>query len=205
AGMDAATAKRAFEPFFTTRSPGEGTGLGLSVVHGIVESHQGFIDLKSSRARGTAVHVYLPAEESSEEPARTSSIPTGRGEHLMYVDDEEGLVELMEIALTKLGYRFVGFTNPVAALDAFAAHPDDIDVVITDIAMPQMSGTQLAKRVREIRSNTPIIMTSGYIKAEDRQMAEELHIDQLVYKSNTIEELASAIATEVNRLNPPKQ
>jgi CheY-like chemotaxis protein len=123
----------------------------------------------------------------------------------MYVDDEEGLVELMEIALTKLGYRFVGFTDPIAALDTFVAHPGDIDVVITDIAMPQMPGTQLAKRLREIRSNLPIIMTSGYIRAEDRQVAEELHIDQLVYKSNTIDELASAIAIEINRLNPPKQ
>jgi PAS domain S-box-containing protein len=200
-GMDAATLKRAFEPFFTTRAPGEGTGLGLSVVHGIVESHDGLIDLTSSRANGTEVRVYLPAVEISEEERSIPTVEGGQGERVMYVDDEEGLVELMGLALTKLGYRFVGFCNPVAALNAFAANPDEVDVVITDIAMPQMSGTQLAKKLRAIRGELPIIMTSGYIRAEDRRVAEQLCIDQLIYKSNTIDELAAAIAVEIKRLH----
>ena len=200
-GMDAATLKRAFEPFFTTRAPGEGTGLGLSVVHGIIESHGGLIDLKSSRASGTEVRVYLPAVEIREEESFKHAVAAGQGERVMYVDDEEGLVELMDLALTKLGYRFTGFSNPVAALDAFVAHPDEVDVVITDIAMPQMSGTQLAKKLRAIRGDVPIIMTSGYIRAEDRRVAEQMRIDQLIYKSNTIDELATAIATEIERLH----
>jgi CheY-like chemotaxis protein len=199
-GMDAATLKRAFEPFFTTRGLGEGTGLGLSVVHGIVESHGGYIDMQSSRARGTDVRVYLPAFEAHEELVSAPSTAQGQGERVMYVDDEEGLVELMDIALSKLGYRITGFTDPVAALEAFKEQPADVDVVITDIAMPQMSGTLLAKRLRAVRPDIPIVLISGYIKAEDRRVAEQLHIDQLIYKSNTIDELATALATEIERL-----
>jgi CheY-like chemotaxis protein len=147
------------------------------------------------------VRVYLPAVEISEEEPSIPTVEGGQGERVMYVDDEEGLVELMGLALTKLGYRFVGFCNPVAALNAFAANPDEVDVVITDIAMPQMSGTQLAKKLRAIRGELPIIMTSGYIRAEDRRVAEQLRIDQLIYKSNTIDELAAAIAVEIKRLH----
>jgi CheY-like chemotaxis protein len=204
-GMDAATLKRAFEPFFTTRSFGEGTGLGLSVVHGIVENHGGHIDIQSSRARGTEVRVYLPAFEAREESPLAVAVAQGHGERVMYVDDEEGLVELMELAFSKLGYRFRGFTDPVAALAAFAENPTDVDVVITDIAMPQMSGTSLAKRLRAVRADIPIVMISGYIRAEDRRLAEQLHIDQLIYKSNTIDELAAALATEIERLKKKRR
>lgn len=196
-GMDAATLKRAFEPFFTTRALGEGTGLGLSVVHGIVESHRGFIEIDSMRGRGTEVRVYFPAVDLAEETASAASSVRGTGEHVMYVDDEESLVELMELALTKRGYRVSGFTNPLAALEAFCGDAAAFSVVITDIAMPQMSGTHLAGKLRAIRADIPIIMTSGYIKAEDRAAAQRIGIDQLIYKSNTIDELAAAVAREI--------
>jgi PAS domain S-box-containing protein len=196
-GMDASTLKRVFEPFFTTRALGEGTGLGLSVVHGIVESHRGFIEIDSARGRGTEVRVYFPAVEQKEETASAASSVHGTGEHVMYVDDEESLVELMELALAKRGYRVTGFTDPLAALEAFGRDAAAFNVVITDIAMPQISGTQLAAQLRAIRSDIPIIMTSGYIKAEDRAAAQRIGVDQLIYKSNTIDELAAAVAREI--------
>ena len=196
-GMDAETLKRVFEPFFTTRAPGEGTGLGLSVVHGIVESHQGAIHVDSVPALGTTVTVYLPASQAAEVTPKSEKPTAGGGEHVMYVDDEESLVMLMERALAKRGYTVTGHSNPAAALKDFASRPRDFDVVITDLAMPGMPGPQLAAKLRELRANVPIIMTSGYIRAEDRAAAQRLHINHLVYKSNTIEQLAEALAAEI--------
>ncbi|MFL6619109.1 MAG: ATP-binding protein [Povalibacter sp.] len=196
-GMDPATLKRVFEPFFTTRAPGEGTGLGLSVVHGIVESHHGAIHIDSAPALGTSVNVFLPASQASQTPAQSETPIAGNGEHVMYVDDEEALVLLMERALAKKGYVITGHSNPAAALKDFASRPEAFQVIITDLAMPGMSGPHLAEKLREIRPDVPIIMTSGYIRAEDRQAAQQLQINQLVYKSNTVDQLAEALASEI--------
>ncbi len=196
-GMDADTLKRAFDPFFTTRAHGEGTGLGLSVVHGIVESHGGSIDIASVSGSGTSVLVHLPAAQLDDNRKDLKICPRGCGEHIMYVDDEEALVALMKIALTKRGYQVSGYTDPAVALQEFSKQPHQFRAVITDVAMPRMSGPQLAAKLREIRSDVPIILTSGYIREEDRQAAQELQIDQLVYKSNTIEELAEGLANEI--------
>jgi PAS domain S-box-containing protein len=196
-GMEAETLKRAFEPFFTTRAPGQGTGLGLSVVHGIVESHSGAIHIDSVSGEGTSVTVYLPASQGAEVTSNPEKPAAGSGEHVMYVDDEESLVMLMERALKKRGYKVTGHSNPAAALKDFESRPSDFDVVITDLAMPGMPGPQLATKLRELRADIPIIMTSGYIRAEDRAAAQRLHIHHLVYKSNTIEQLAEALAIEI--------
>jgi len=196
-GMDSATLKRVFEPFFTTRPHGEGTGLGLSVVHGIVESHGGAIDIDSKLGAGTSVSVYLPAVREPVVPSASKTPALGRGERVMYVDDEESLVILMERALTKMGYRVSGYTDAEGALREFRQEASQIDVVITDIAMPGMAGPEFAAKLREVREDVPIIMTSGYIRAEDRQSAKRLGINQLVYKSNTIEELAEVLAKEI--------
>lgn len=201
-GMDETTMKRAFDPFFTTRKPGEGTGLGLSVVHGIVQSHRGTVEIRSQLNRGTTVSVYLPATDEQVEQARgTRSTPQGRGERVMYVDDEEALVFLMERALTKMGYRVTGFSDPRAALAEFRAHPHAFDVVITDVSMPGMSGPDLATELRSVREHVPIIMTSGYIRPEDVENAQRLNINQLVYKANTVEALGEALAQEIQALS----
>jgi PAS domain S-box-containing protein len=201
-GMDEATLKRAFDPFFTTRKPGEGTGLGLSVVHGIVQGHGGAIDIRSKLNEGTTVTVFLPLNAASAEVEKPQAVALaqGGGERIMYVDDEEALVFLMDRALTKMGYRVRGFSDPAAALAAFRAQPDDFDVVITDISMPGMSGSHLASQVRQISADIPIIMTSGYIRSEDIANAKRLQINQLVYKANTIEELGQALAKEIAAL-----
>ncbi len=199
-GMDAATLKRVFEPFFTTRPPGQGTGLGLSVVHGIVESHKGVIHIDSALGRGTVVSVFLPASEDAATAPSATSHATGRGERIMYVDDEEALVLLMDRALTKRGYQVSGFSTPAEALKAFSERPDDFDVVITDLSMPGMPGPQLASRLREVRKDVPIILTSGYIRPEDRDMATQLNINQVVYKSNTVDQLAEALGKEIEAI-----
>lgn len=199
-GMDAATLKRVFEPFFTTRPPGQGTGLGLSVVHGIVESHKGVIHIDSALGRGTVVSVFLPASEDAATAPSATSHATGRGERIMYVDDEEALVLLMDRALTKRGYQVGGFSTPAEALKAFSERPDDFDVVITDLSMPGMPGPQLASRLREVRKDVPIILTSGYIRPEDRDMATQLNINQVVYKSNTVDQLAEALGKEIEAI-----
>ena len=199
-GMDAATLKRVFEPFFTTRPPGQGTGLGLSVVHGIVESHKGVIHIDSALGRGTVVSVFLPASEDAATAPSATSHATGRGDRIMYVDDEEALVLLMDRALTKRGYQVSGFSTPAEALKAFSERPDDFDVVITDLSMPGMPGPQLASRLREVRKDVPIILTSGYIRPEDRDMATQLNINQVVYKSNTVDQLAEALGKEIEAI-----
>lgn len=199
-GMDEATLKRAFDPFFTTREPGEGTGLGLSVVHGIVQSHHGAIDLRSRVGEGTTVSIYLPAMGRQVEAAATRVPAKGHGERVMYVDDEEALVFLVDRALTKMGYKVSGFSDPTGALAAFRARSADFDVVVTDVSMPGLSGPDLAVELRRVRTDVPIIMTSGYIRTEDVEAAERLGINQLVYKANTIEELGQALAKEIDAL-----
>jgi PAS domain S-box-containing protein len=197
-GMDAATLQRAFDPFFTTRPPGEGTGLGLSVVHSIVENHHGSIGIQSAPGKGTTVAVCLPAAEiESGIAAAQATSHRGNGERILYVDDEDALVALMETSLIKLGYRVRGYVDPAIALQEFARTPYDFDIVITDLAMPGMNGRQFAAGIREIRQDVPIIMTSGYIRNEDREAARELQITQIVYKSNTVQQLTEALASEI--------
>jgi PAS domain S-box-containing protein len=203
-GMDEQTLKRVFEPFFTTRHMGQGTGLGLSVVHGIVEGHGGTIKITSAPAEGTTVSVYLPAASDVSTPRKVEAPAEGSGEHLMYVDDEEALVFLMEIVLSRMGYRISGFTDPMQALEEFKRDPTCFDAVVTDVAMPGMTGPKLASKLREVRQDVPIILTSGYIRDEDREAANRLGIDHLVYKSDTVEQLADAIAKELSSLGQAK-
>jgi PAS domain S-box-containing protein len=199
-GMDERIAKRAFDPFFTTRQPGEGTGLGLSVVHGIVESHRGAVELRSEVGNGTVVTVYLPASTSRLEGKPATRLLLGHGERVMYVDDEEALVFLIDRALTKMGYRVSGFPDSTVALSVFRSRPNDFDVVITDLSMPRLSGPDLAVELRRIRADVPIIMTSGFVRPEDVRNAERLGINQVVYKASTIDELGAALAREIAKL-----
>jgi PAS domain S-box-containing protein len=193
-GMDDATLKHIFEPFFTTRARGEGSGLGLSVVHGIVQNHGGSIHVESKPRQGTTVTVTLPATKEAIAPKATAAPLSGQGQHVMYIDDEDALVLLMNRMLTKMGYRVTGYTDPAAAILELKTHPDAYDVVITDLSMPTLLGTDVAAQIREIRDDIPIILTSGYIRAEDTEAAQRLRINHIVYKSNTVDELANALA-----------
>lgn len=198
-GMDRATVERIFEPFFTTKKPGHGTGLGLSVVHGIVKGHGGAITVYSMRGQGTVFHVYLPATgrttSESTTPAATSL--RGQGERILYVDDEEQLIFLARRGLEKLGYRLTTFNDARQALEAFRARPQEFDVVITDLAMPGLSGLDFAAEIRRVSPEVPVLLTSGYLRPQDAETARHLGIRELLPKPASLEHLAQAIQRAV--------
>jgi len=200
-GMDAATVERIFEPFFTTKLAGEGTGLGLAVVHGIVKAHDGAITVDSKPGVGTTFEVYFPVIQAellaAECPPREAH--QGKGEHILYVDDEDSLVYLATEILTRLGYEITGFTSPREAIAAFEQGPDDFDVLVTDLSMPGMSGAELARRLLQIRPGLPVIMTSGYILPEDMEKAQKLGVRDLILKPNTVEELGEKLHDILNQ------
>jgi signal transduction histidine kinase/ActR/RegA family two-component response regulator len=168
-GIDAATLERILEPFFTTKPVGQGTGLGLSTVHGIVTQHGGALSVASRPGEGSTFQAYFPqageraGEVAGEQPdARTPTVPRGRGETILIVDDDAPLVPLAEEMLAALGYEAVGFDQSATALEAFRADPGRFDLVLTDDIMPEMTGTELADALHEIRPSLPVIlMTAG--------------------------------------------
>ncbi|MDY6944609.1 MAG: ATP-binding protein [Pseudomonadota bacterium] len=199
-GMDSATLDRVFDPFFTTKPVGRGTGLGLSVVEGIMRSHDGSVLVTSEPGRGTTFRLYFPAVDASL-PAGTQRAPVdssgaqahGRGRRVMYIDDEEALVYLMTRVLQKSGYRVTGFSDAEQALEALRDRPGEFDVIVTDLSMPGMSGFHVARAVQTIRDDLPVVITSGYVRSEDRQTAREIGVRDLVLKPDTVEELARVL------------
>ncbi len=195
-GMDKATTARIFEPFYTTKPVGEGTGLGLSVVHGIMKTHGGAITVYSETGKGTVFQLYLPAAQVAAEEARpqhTQGEFRGHGERVLYVDDEEPLVLLMTRMLTQLGYKVTGCTEPTKALEMFRLGPHDFDVVVSDLSMPQMSGIDLARDLLQTRPGMPILIASGYIRREDNEGVRSLGLPDLLLKPDTIEELGHSL------------
>jgi PAS domain S-box-containing protein len=195
-GMDKATTGRIFEPFYTTKPPGEGTGLGLSVVHGIMKTHGGAITVYSEVGKGTVFQLYLPAAQEAAadtRPLQTQGELRGHGERVLYVDDEEPLVFLMTRMLTQLGYNVTGCTEPEKALETFRSGPHDFDVVVSDLSMPQMSGIDLAREILQTRPGMPILIASGYIRPEDNEEVRSLGLPDLLLKPDTIEELGRSL------------
>ncbi len=172
---------RIFDPYFTTKEVGTGSGMGLAVVHGIVKGHGGGISVKSTPGRRTIFRVFLPA--SSEKPAveltAADELPRGN-EHVLFVDDESSIVEIGHYRLKSLGYEVTAFTDPVKAFRAFADAPDTFDLLITDMTMPQMTGDILAQQVREIRPDMKILLCTGYSDRMDEQKAAGLGIGYLM-------------------------
>jgi PAS domain S-box-containing protein len=162
-GMKPEVLERIFDPFFTTKPHGEGTGLGLSVVHGIVKSHSGFIKVESEPGKGSVFHIYLPKLETQEGPAaRERLVAEGGKECILFVDDEDILVELNNERLTQLGYEVVATTSSLEALEIFKKEPRRFHLVITDYTMPDMTGVDLARRLLKIRNDIPIVLCTGY-------------------------------------------
>jgi len=196
-GMDAATQKRIFEPFFTTKPVGQGTGLGLSAVHGIVTTHKGAISLESAPGRGSTFWVYFPLVEApaGELPpaAATYESLRGDGQHVMYVDDDESLVFLVMRMLNRLGYRASGFLDARLALDAVRANPGDFDLAVSDFNMPGLSGLDVALELARIRPDLPVVITSGYITDALRADAKRAGVRALVDKPSTVDGLCQVI------------
>jgi PAS domain S-box-containing protein len=194
-GMDDQVRERIFDPFFTTKKQGQGTGLGLSVVHGIVKSHGGEILVESEPGRGTNFHVLFPlvnAEEQVQEYDCTQEV-VGGTERILLVDDEPFLVDLMGRSLRLLGYQVESFTDSAAALAWLKEHDGDIDLVITDMTMPGITGAQLAEAVLARNPAMPIILCTGYSEEMDAQKARELGISRFVAKPVDNRELALTI------------
>lgn len=161
-GMTPATAERIFDPFFTTKAMGEGTGLGLAVVHGILRAHHGGVLVESTVGIGTKFHVYLPACDVSEakRPSPPPAAP-GRGERVLFVDDEVSVGHFVSRRLEQMNYKVSLFNDPLQALAAVRANPDDYDVIVSDFAMPGLNGLELVGRVRAIREKIPVIIVTG--------------------------------------------
>lgn len=193
-GMDEATKARIFDPFFTTKKTGEGTGLGLSVVHGIIKKHKGEITVASVPGEGTTFSIYLPvAEESLEDiPALSEGSFLGT-ERVMVLDDEELVGEMVEYSLTRLGYRVSRYTSPQVALDRFSENPDHYDVVITDMTMPVMTGDLFSRKVLAIRPDIPVIICTGYSETIDAKRAKKIGIRRFLMKPVIAGELAASI------------
>jgi len=211
-GMDAATLERIFEPFFTTKPVGTGTGLGLSVVHGVVQAHDGAVVVESQLGRGTTFMVYLPAgatqpdERVADTNAEAANPLSGvaRGQHLLYIDDDESLVFLMVRLLERRGYRVSGYADPSAALAALRADPGAVDLVVTDYNMPGTSGLEVARAVRAIRADLPVAVVSGFIDENLRARADEAGVRQLIFKATEVEELCEAFARLAQTVAPRK-
>jgi len=201
-GMDETMRSRIFEPFFTTKPVGQGTGLGLSVVHGIAQAHEASIEVDSTLGEGTTFRVYFPAVDAPVldvlVPPPSATPVQGKGGHILFVDDEQGLVLLMKRLLTRQGFRFSGYDDPREALEAVRANPDQFDLVVTDYNMPHISGLELAQAVKEIRADLPVILASGYITEELRAKAPAAGIRELIYKPNTVDDLCEAIVRYAN-------
>lgn len=196
-GIPADIRDRIFDPFFTTKAAGEGSGLGLAVVHGIVRSHHGAITVKSEPGAGSTFCVYLRA---SEEPAAVPVTPVevcsrGANQHVLYIDDEEPLVELVTRILERSGYQCTASTDPRAAMDLLDKDPRSFDLVLTDMNMPRMSGLDVAREVLSRYPSLPVVITTGYVRAADVSAAQALGVRDLVLKPDTIDELALLVAS----------
>jgi len=182
-GMDRATLERIFDPYFTTKKPGEGTGLGLAVVHGIIQSHEGAITVCSEPGKGTAFNVYLPALERRAvlEKEDVTAIPGG-SETILLADDEGSLLDPMKKIIERLGYRVTATTSSLEALDLFRAQPEQFDLVITDYCMPKMTGINLAREIHEIRPDTRIVLCTGFSDEIDEKKVEGAGIREYILK-----------------------
>ncbi|MDH1703030.1 PAS domain-containing hybrid sensor histidine kinase/response regulator [Comamonas terrigena] len=204
-GMTPQTLQRIFEPFFTTKPVGQGTGLGLAVVHGVMRTHGGAVDVHSQPGLGSRFALYFPVAEGVElppvvaEPPRASVVnkPAAGAMladcHVMYVDDDEALVFLVKRLLKRRGYRVTGFSDPHEATQALHAAPQEYHLLVTDYNMPGYCGVDLVRAALQIRPDLPVALASGYITAEIEQQALSAGAQALIHKPNDVEELCATV------------
>jgi len=193
-GMSPNVLERIFDPYFTTKEMGEGTGLGLAVVHGIVKALDGTVTVYSERGKGSTFNVYLPAITSDVEPEfnAVESIPTGN-ERILFIDDEQPIVNLAKQVMERLGYDVVTKTDSIEALRLIQTNPAEFDLVITDLTMPNMAGDALAQEIMRIRPDIPIILCTGFSKRISEEKAKDLGIRAFINKPILKPEIAETI------------
>jgi signal transduction histidine kinase/CheY-like chemotaxis protein len=198
-GMEQEVLKRIFEPFFTTKNPNEGTGLGLPVVHGIVKSHGGAMDVTSAPGQGTTFDIYLPKIETQDSVESEEAEPKKKDKKVvLLVDDEEMIVNVTGQILERLGYEVVAETNSLDALEQFQEKPDEFDLVITDQVMPNMTGTELAGEIFAIRQNMPVILFSGFPEQICREELKRIGINHFIMKPVNRQELTEIMQEILN-------
>jgi signal transduction histidine kinase/ActR/RegA family two-component response regulator len=195
-GMDRATVEHIFEPFYTTKGVGEGTGLGLAVVHGIMKTHDGGISVSSQPGEGTTFHLYFPVHETTAVTPKideAASIPRGQGERILFVDDEEVLASLGQQILEGLGYRVTKTSSVLEAIAIVRAQAEPFDLVITDLAMPVMDGVKLGEQLLQIQPHLPIILTTGFSGSMTAAKVRALRFRELLGKPSTARTLGETV------------
>ena len=192
-GMNAKTIERIFDPYFTTKQVGKGNGLGLAVVRGIVKRHDGAVSVTSAPGKGTTFSIYIPRVETAAEiPVETShETPTGT-ESILLLDDDQTVVDMGTSILEHLGYKVTAEIDSLRAIEVFSAGPDDFDLIITDHTMPNLTGMDLAKEVRRIRPDMPIILCTGFSEKITPDSVKELGIE-LLMKPYGLRQISEAV------------
>jgi PAS domain S-box-containing protein len=194
-GMEEAVLKRIFEPFFTTKPSGQGTGLGLSVVHGIVKSHHGHIEVRSRPGKGTVFEVFLPAlGELAAAPAQSPAPVMGGGQRVLFVDNESAICLVARHALKRRGYIPLVCKDPLEALEQFRKDPQACDLLVTDLSMPGLSGLELAEEIVRQRPDLPVILCSGFMTEDRIVEGRRVGVREFLFKPVDMDVLAQAIA-----------
>ena len=194
-GMEQSIIDRIFDPYFTTKENGKGTGLGLAVVHGIVKSHGGHISVYSEPGKGTEFKVHLPVIKKQEETAKVETdAPIQKGdERILLVDDQDMIVHMEKQMFERLGYHVTTRISSIDALEAFRANPNKFDLVITDMTMPNMTGDKLSAEIMKIRSDIPVILCTGFSEMMSKEKAATLGIKGFLMKPIVIKDLSQII------------
>jgi CheY-like chemotaxis protein len=199
-GMAAEIMNRIFDPYFTTKDVGKGTGMGLAVVHGIVKGHKGVLSVKSKPREGSTFDILFPAvdQKCAPEPGMSGALPLGH-ERILFVDDEEAMVSLNRQRLKRLGYQVETRTDPFEALALFRSHPERFDLVITDMTMPGMAGDGLAQELMKIEPSIPVLLCTGYSDRIDKDKARRMGIAGFALKPLDLGELARTVRDLLDR------
>lgn len=187
--------KRVFDPYFTTKEPGKGTGMGLAVVHGIIKNHGGSIRVQSIVGKGTVFTIHIPVIDAilDCEPAHDAELIQGGKENILLVDDEFMIADTMKIMMEQLGYRVSAFTESSRAIEVFEENPGAFDLVITDMTMPKMTGDVLAAKIQELKADTPVIICTGFNNRVEPESFKNRGIFEILTKPVRTTTLAKAI------------
>ena len=188
--------EKIFDPFFTTKENGKGTGMGLSVVHGIVTGMKGVIKVYSEPGKGTEFNIYLPVVQSlseKQEINQTKEPIQGGIERILLVDDEKAILTMEKQMLERLGYQVTSRTSSIEALEAFRNNPDKFDLVITDMSMPNMPGDKLSVELTKIRPDIPILLCTGFSETMSEEKAKSLGIKGFLFKPIVMKDLSQKI------------